>query len=67
MDKDFLLTTQTARLLYHLYAAKMPIIDYHCHLSPAEIAEDKHWSNISELWLSGDHYKWARHAFLRCG
>lgn len=65
MDKDFLLTTQTARLLYHLYAAKMPIIDYHCHLSPAEIAEDKHWSNISELWLSGDHYKWR--AMRSCG
>ncbi|MBQ8397932.1 MAG: glucuronate isomerase [Clostridia bacterium] len=65
MDKDFLLTTKTAQLLYHMYAAKMPIIDYHCHLSPAEIAEDKRWSNISELWLGGDHYKWR--AMRSCG
>ncbi|MBQ3126602.1 MAG: glucuronate isomerase [Clostridia bacterium] len=65
MDKDFLLTTQTARVLDHMYAAKMPIIDYHCHLSPAEIAEDKRWSNISELWLGGDHYKWR--AMRSCG
>ncbi len=65
MDKDFLLTTKTAQILYHMYAAKMPIIDYHCHLSPAEIAEDKRWSNISELWLGGDHYKWR--AMRSCG
>ena len=58
MDADFLLTTDTAKRLYHDVAAKCPIIDYHCHLSPKEIAEDKHFSSITELWLSGDHYKW---------
>ena len=58
MDKDFLLSTETAKILYHEHAAKMPIIDYHCHVSPKEIFEDKHFENISELWLSGDHYKW---------
>ncbi|MBR5310982.1 MAG: glucuronate isomerase [Oscillospiraceae bacterium] len=58
MDKDFLLSTETAKILYHEHAAKMPIIDYHCHVSPKEIFEDKHFKNISELWLSGDHYKW---------
>ena len=55
---DFLLTNQTSRNLYHEYAAKMPIIDYHCHLPPEEIAENKTWSTITELWLDGDHYKW---------
>ena len=58
MDNDFLLSTETAKELYHSYAAKMPIIDYHCHVSPKEIFEDKHFENISQLWLSGDHYKW---------
>ena len=58
MDKDFLLSTETAKELYHNHAAKMPIIDYHCHVSPKEIFEDKHFENISQLWLSGDHYKW---------
>ena len=55
---DFLLETPQARHLYHEYAAAQPIIDYHCHLPPAEIAEDKRWSDIAELWLGGDHYKW---------
>ena len=55
---DFLLETAQARHLYHEYAAAQPIIDYHCHLPPAEIAEDKRWSDIAELWLGGDHYKW---------
>ena len=55
---DFILQTQTARDLYHNYAEKMPIYDYHCHLSPQEIAENKKFKNITELWLSGDHYKW---------
>ena len=55
---DFLLTNQTSRNLYHEYAAKMPIIDYHCHLPPEEIADDKTWSTITEVWLDGDHYKW---------
>ena len=58
MDQDFLLGTETAKRLYHEIAKDMPIIDYHCHLSPKEIAEDKRFSSITELWLSGDHYKW---------
>ena len=58
MDKDFLLDTETARTLYHDYAAKMPIIDYHCHINPREIAEDKRFESIAEVWLGGDHYKW---------
>ncbi|MBQ8893792.1 MAG: glucuronate isomerase [Clostridia bacterium] len=58
MDKDFLLSTETARKLYHLYAAGCPIIDYHCHVSPREIYEDKRFANITEVWLGGDHYKW---------
>lgn len=55
---DFLLSTPAARELYHGHAAKMPIIDYHCHLSPKEIADDRRFANITELWLGGDHYKW---------
>jgi len=55
---DFLLTTDAARELYHAHAEKMPIIDYHCHLPPAEIASDRHWENIAQVWLGGDHYKW---------
>ena len=58
MTEDFLLTTDTAKELYHSYAEKMPIIDYHCHVSPKEIYEDKHFANITEVWLGGDHYKW---------
>ena len=58
MSEDFLLNTKAARELYHGHAAKMPIIDYHCHLQPREIAEDKRWSDIAEVWLGGDHYKW---------
>ncbi|MGN0205296.1 MAG: glucuronate isomerase [Coprococcus sp.] len=58
MDKDFLLETETARKLYHEYAAKMPILDYHCHISPQEIAEDRKFDNITRVWLGGDHYKW---------
>ena len=58
MDKDFLLKTETAKVLYHNYASKLPIIDYHCHISPKEMAEDKSYANITELWLGGDHYKW---------
>jgi len=58
MDKDFLLSTPTARTLYHDYAAAMPIIDYHCHVSPKEIFEDRHFENITQVWLGGDHYKW---------
>ncbi len=58
MGKDFLLTTSAARELYHSFAADMPIIDYHCHVSPKEIYEDRHFNNLYEVWLSGDHYKW---------
>lgn len=58
MDQDFLLMNETAKTLYHNFAKKMPICDFHCHLSPKEIAEDKHYRNITELWLGGDHYKW---------
>ena len=56
--EDFLLKTQTAKHLYHDVAAKLPIIDYHCHVSPKEIFEDRHFANITEVWLGGDHYKW---------
>lgn len=55
---DYLLNTKAARELYHGYAEKMPIIDYHCHLPPAEIAGDRRWDDIAEVWLGGDHYKW---------
>jgi glucuronate isomerase len=58
LDKDFLLTTETSKLLYHDYAENMPIIDYHCHLSPKEIAQDVNFSNLTHAWLYGDHYKW---------
>lgn len=58
MDKDFLLETETAKDLYHNHAATLPIIDYHCHLDPKMIADDHRFSSITELWLSGDHYKW---------
>ena len=58
MDKNFLLTTKVSRKLYFDHAEKMPIIDYHCHVSPKEIYEDKHFASITDLWLSGDHYKW---------
>ncbi len=58
MDQDFLLSTPTAQKLYHDYAAEMPIIDYHCHVSPQEIFEDRRFENITQVWLGGDHYKW---------
>lgn len=58
LTEDFLLQTETARILYHEYAAKMPIYDYHCHISPVEIAEDKQFENLTQIWLYGDHYKW---------
>lgn len=65
MDKDFLLDTPTAKKLFHDFAEEMPICDYHCHLSPKEIFENKQPSDISQLWLSGDHYKWR--AMRSCG
>ena len=58
MDKDFLLSNETAKVLYHEAAALMPIIDYHCHINPQEIAENRSFKNITEVWLGGDHYKW---------
>lgn len=58
MDQDFLLDTPWARELYHDEAAPLPIIDYHCHLNPQEIADDHRFRSITELWLGGDHYKW---------
>lgn len=65
IDKDFLLDTETAKKLFHNWAEDMPICDYHCHLSPKEIYENKAPENISQLWLSGDHYKWR--AMRSCG
>ncbi len=71
LDKDFLLTTDVAKKLYHEFAEGMPIVDYHCHIDPKEIYEDKRYENIAQLWLGvggscfGDHYKWR---FMRsCG
>ena len=67
MNKDFILDTPTAQHLYHDYAAKMPLADYHCHLNPQEIFEDRRFNNLAEVWLggqnpdgsfAGDHYKW---------
>jgi len=58
LDKDFLLQTETAQTLYHEHAAKMPIIDYHCHLIPQMVAENKRFESIAQIWLMGDHYKW---------
>lgn len=58
ISEDFLLRSETARILYHDYAKEMPIIDYHCHLPPDQIAEDKQFENLTQIWLYGDHYKW---------
>ena len=58
MTKDFLLDTDVAKELYHSFAENLPIIDYHCHVSPKEIYEDLRFENITQLWLYGDHYKW---------
>ena len=58
MDADFLLTNEAAKDLFHNHAEKMPVVDYHCHINPAEIAEDKRYENIAQPWLAGDHYKW---------
>ena len=57
-DENFCLQTETAQKLYHEHAAKVPIIDYHCHLIPAYIAQDRKFDNLSQIWLEGDHYKW---------
>ncbi len=63
MDRDFLLSTDTAKTLFHEYAEKCPIIDYHCHISPQQIYEDIRYDNITQVWLGGDHYKWR---LMRC-
>src|SRR5882757_935570 len=55
---DFLLTTKTARRLYHQFAESEPILDYHCHLPPKEVAENRQFQNLFDIWLEGDHYKW---------
>ena len=58
MDENFLLSTETAQELYHEFAEKMPVLDYHCHINPQEIAEDRKFDTITQVWLGGDHYKW---------
>ena len=58
MDENFLLQSETAQRLYHEHASRLPIIDYHCHLNPQQVAEDYRFRSITDLWLSGDHYKW---------
>ena len=58
IDENFLLKTNTAMKIYHEYGKNMPIVDYHCHISPQEIAENKSFDNITEVWLKHDHYKW---------
>jgi glucuronate isomerase len=58
IDENFLLNNATAEVLYHQFAKDMPIIDYHCHLPPDQIAEDKNFENLTQVWLYGDHYKW---------
>ncbi len=58
MDKDFLLSTETAQQLFHQFAETTPVLDYHCHINPQEIAEDRQFENITQVWLGGDHYKW---------
>jgi len=65
MDKDFILSTKTAAKLFHEYAENVPVLDYHCHINPEEIAHDRKFDNITQVWLGGDHYKWR---FMRsCG
>ena len=58
LNEDFLLSTETSKRLYHDFAKKMPVSDYHCHLSPKEIAVDSNFNNLTQAWLQGDHYKW---------
>ncbi|MFA7458897.1 MAG: glucuronate isomerase, partial [Bacteroidales bacterium] len=57
-DDNFLLQNRTAERLYHEYAKDLPIIDFHCHLDPSEIANDRRFENMTRIWLNGDHYKW---------
>jgi glucuronate isomerase len=65
IHQDFLLDTKTASKLYHTYAEQLPIIDYHCHISPKEVAENRQFENMTQIWLAGDHYKWR--AMRTCG
>src|SRR5437588_7444456 len=58
IHEDFLLTNQTAKRLYHTFAENEPILDYHCHLPPKDVAENRQFRNLFEIWLEGDHYKW---------
>src|SRR5579863_1015717 len=58
LTEDFLLSNDAAGRLYHQFAASQPILDYHCHLSPRDIAENRRFANLFEIWLEGDHYKW---------
>jgi len=58
LSEDFLLHTKTAKVLYRDFAENMPIFDYHCHLPVKEIAENKKFENLTQIWLNGDHYKW---------
>ncbi|MCB0685304.1 MAG: glucuronate isomerase, partial [Saprospiraceae bacterium] len=58
LDEHFLLVGKTAQQLYHEFARDLPIIDYHCHLPPDQIAENHQFGNLTKIWLDGDHYKW---------
>ena len=58
LGEDFLLSGKVAEKLYHEYARELPILDYHCHISPREIYEDRSFENITQVWLGADHYKW---------
>lgn len=58
MDQDFLLSSETAKKFYHDWAERMPVVDYHCHINPEDIALDRKFDNITQVWLGGDHYKW---------
>src|SRR6185369_15620147 len=58
ITEDFLLESKTAVELYHRFAKDQPIIDYHCHIPPAEVAGNRRFENLTQIWLAGDHYKW---------
>src|SRR5215470_14706983 len=58
IHENFLLSTKTAQRLYHEFAVEPPILDYHCHLPPRDVAERRRFANLFEIWLEGDHYKW---------
>ena len=58
IHENFLLSTKTAQRLYHDHAVAPPILDYHCHLPPKDVAENRRFRNLFEIWLEGDHYKW---------